>query len=31
MKQNILLTVNIFYEQKMNLEQDFIQDIVKKF
>lgn len=31
MKQNILLTVNGFYELKMNLEQDFIQDIVKKF
>lgn len=31
MKQNILLTVNSFYKLKMNLEQDFIQDIVKKF
>lgn len=31
MTQNILLTVNSFYELKMNLEQDFIQDIVKKF
>lgn len=31
MKQIILLTVNSFYELKMNLEQDFIQDIVKKF
>lgn len=31
MKQNILLTVNSFYELKMNLEQDLIQDIVKKF